>query len=267
MGSIQRFYLVAFGSLSTPSLAAQGGAMATTCCPPPGNSGPCCIGDWDGPYSPLISCPGPFDPSCPQCGTDEIAHAALIPCGAWPLSPGGDPESIAGMVLIWTRCTVRAPTADPYKTHLWDPNNEGSVAFSAPILDRINAAPDRTEDGPFCSGHAWILDQDKNPKLLVVGGEDRGDNDSMTPVAYEDQDPAPGFQNPCVGTSFVCGLHKVYWFDPLVAGPDNAWSDSPPDLSEGRWYPSVTTYLNAGQDEFRHGGGWDRHGVSRTLPS
>jgi hypothetical protein len=155
------------------------------------------------------------------------------------------------MVLIWTRCTVRAPTADPYKTHLWDPNNEGSVAFSAPILDRINAAPDRTEDGPFCSGHAWILDQDKNPKLLVVGGEDRGDNDSMTPVAYEDQDPAPGFQNPCVGTSFVCGLHKVYWFDPLVAGPDNAWSDSPPDLSEGRWYPSVTTYLNAGQDEFR----------------
>src|SRR5687768_2287825 len=85
---------------------AQGRTRLASCCPAPGGEGPCCIGQWDPmPYLPPISCAEPLDPACGSCAADEISHAALIPAGAWPDpgSPGGT-RSLAGMVLVWTRC-------------------------------------------------------------------------------------------------------------------------------------------------------------------
>ncbi len=242
---LARLTILALACTCARYAAAQGGhASPTSCCPSPGTSGPCCIGQWDAvPYNPPISCV----PGTPGCCSDEIAHAALIPSGTWPvgITPGGLTTSIAGMVLVWTRCDDQPG----YTTHIWDPSDPGGVAYAPAIIDRINA--DGTEDGPFCSGHAWILDDAKNPKLLVVGGQDRGDDDSMTPEAFEDQDPGPGFYHPCAGSGAgICGLHKVYWFNPMAANPENAWSDDPPDLTDGRWYPTVTTHLNSAGTQF-----------------
>ncbi len=161
----------------TVPLAQQGGqGPLISCCSPLDPNAPCCIGQWDGaPYQPPISCGTPGGPACGSCMQDEIAHAALIPTGTWTID--GTPTSLAGMVLLWTKCDNRTG----YTTYVWDPAYPGNVAFQPSITDKINAAG--TEDGPFCAGHAWILDDSpsRNPKLLTVGGQDRDDLNPGTP--------------------------------------------------------------------------------------
>jgi hypothetical protein len=86
-------------------------------------------------------------------------------------------------------------------------------------------------DGPFCSGTMWVLDEDKNPKLLVVGGHD-----------YE---TSPVQDNH--GTPAVC------WFNPLETPPTipaqpaipPSWFDGPAELPDQLWYPSIGRYLSS----------------------
>ncbi len=87
---------------------------------PKGASGPCCIGQWSGPYDVGISCPGPFQQpvgtppagfNCDAAGGpgsywDEIAHAVLLLWGAFwpedPTDPTGPQVNLGGKALVWT---------------------------------------------------------------------------------------------------------------------------------------------------------------------
>jgi hypothetical protein len=119
--SLCRFTGIVLACMCARDPAAQtggtGGGPAPGCCMPPGNNSPCCIGAWDAmPHNPPISCGAPDDPTCllAGCQDDEIAHAALIPSGAWPLASPEQTQRIAGMVLVWTRCDKRSA----YTTHV-----------------------------------------------------------------------------------------------------------------------------------------------------
>jgi hypothetical protein len=210
---------------------------ASCCVPPltpPGAS--CCIGQWEGPYDLGTSCADDAGGCQPfACATDEIAHAALIPTGSWPaVIPTEGLIDLAGQVVFWTTCTSH----EGYATHVWNPARpDDPPVYHPEILSELNPnGPSVDRNGPFCSGHAWVLDEAKNPKLLTVGGVDGAPFESGSP---------------CVGSGlFGCGLHKAYWFDPLASNSPTAWSDEPEDLGDGRWYPSVTTYLSPGGTQF-----------------
>src|SRR5688572_2644782 len=91
------------------------------------------------------------------------------------------------------------------------------------------------KDGPFCSGHIWILDGNGDPKFLAVGGVDF--------------DVTQG------------ASRETFWFDPNAAGPQH-WFDGPgplPVLEQspgggdqvGSWYPTVMTFLDPVAARFR----------------
>lgn len=184
-------------------------------------------GEWSGPHNLGISCPNTV---C--CDHDEIAHASLIPTGTHK-----------GRVLVWTRCddqpTRGAPlpsqcnsqcawnTSYAYKSHVVNVNTSTvpvtlTVAASPSFGPALPGDPslDTELDGPFCSGHTWMLDSAGNPKLLVVGG---------------------GYY----GTGL--GSRETYWFDPATA----VWVDGPGQLPDPSWYPSVITFLDETLDPDR----------------
>jgi hypothetical protein len=146
---------------------------ASCCVPPltpPGAS--CCIGQWEGPYDLGTSCADDAGGCQPfACATDEIAHAALIPTGSWPaVIPTEGLIDLAGQVVFWTTCTSH----EGYATHVWNPARpDDPPVYHPEILSELNPnGPSVDRNGPFCSGHAWVLDEAKNPKLLTVGGVD-----------------------------------------------------------------------------------------------
>jgi len=119
---------------------------------------PCCIGKWLGPYELEISC-SVVTLCTGDCANsfDEIGHAALIPSGPH-----------AGKVLIWTRCDIQVNRSTPYTTHIWDPLLPSmQPTVTADVLGKIGST-----NGPFCSGHFWVLDSEGKPKLFTVGGTD-----------------------------------------------------------------------------------------------
>ncbi len=218
-----------------------------TCCPQ-GTTGPCCIGQWSGPYDLGISCPGPFQQpvgpppagfNCDGLGGptggsfeywDEIAHAVLLPWGAFwpedPNDPAGPQVNVGGKVLVWTAWDdSMARGNNPYTTYVFDPNTLGSsssVILEAPILVGSGGGPLPDDSGIFCSGHTWTLDENQKPELLVVGG---ARHDPMMAT-----------------TKGPLALNKAYAFDPNAATAANAWSDDPADLPVPNWYPTVITY-------------------------
>jgi hypothetical protein len=174
-------------------------------------------GQWEGPFELDISCPD--TQACPK---DEIVHAALIPSGVH-----------VGDVVLWTRCVgIRGPdcndsSEDPYRSHILDAQSMAKKD----VHPTFDTAYPGSPEGPFCSGHAWILDQNENPKLLVVGGLRLGGTDLAS--------------------------SETFWFDPnsttLVPGSTTEiqhWFDGPAALpmleaqDGGTYYPSVLTFLD-----------------------
>jgi len=172
--------------------------------------------------------------NCPN-NRDEIAHAALIPAGSW------SGESLAGRVLVWTACDkAEADRGAPYRTYVWDPTDPMASLLESPVLTRISSG----EDGPFCAGHTWVLDdaEERNPKLLTAGGNDR--------APYQNPDCAIAAAGAGGFPPMGCGLNKVFWFDPLASDPLVAWKDqladgAPLDLptSFPVWYPGPVPFL------------------------
>lgn len=176
---------------------------------------PASCGQWEGPFDLDASCP-----TTSSCGRDEIVHAALIPTGVRK-----------GHVILWTLCQALRGTCDddvndpnPYTSHILNPHGAEPEIVEHPPFHAAYGLDigDDLVDGPFCSGHTWILDQDENPKLLVAGGL-RGTSD---------------------------GSRETLWFDPISV----AWLDGPGllpplDMQSGAaWYPSVLTFFDPALD-------------------
>jgi len=170
------------------------------------------VGQWVGPYDISVSCDatGSSGPPCngttsiPPNGSlcsirnDEVAHAALIPSGQW-----------AGMVLVWTVCDQENQRGDDgYYAHVWDPKDPFNQTIDPPT-DILAGLPNRT-DGPFCSGHCWGLDEQKDAKLFVAGGKRPGQP--------------------------TRGLNAAFWFDPNVTS--GHWVALPSPGVE-LYYPTV----------------------------
>lgn len=115
----------------------------------------------------------------------------------------------------------------PYRSHILD----AQTMAKKDVHPTFDTAYPGSPEGPFCSGHAWILDQDENPKLLVVGGLRLGGTDLAS--------------------------SETFWFDPnsatLVPGSTTEiqhWFDGPGPLpmleaqDGGTYYPSVLTFLD-----------------------
>lgn len=201
------------------------------------------VGQWL-PASDLeLSCDDPE-----TCAEDEIGHATLIPVG---------PHK--GRILVWTKCDdtgAREPgcglsSARPYTSRIIDPLTETVVAefsFEAALPGKegltepqmVEGVPGVVElperDLTFCSGHMWILDGDKNPKLLVVGG----------------------IRSDGAGTPFQhYTSRQAFWFDPISTslgwsnGPDELPDQSGPgDFPCGSWYPSLVLYKDPSANRF-----------------
>jgi len=179
------------------------------------------IGQWSGPHDLGISC------TEDDCLVDEIGHATLIPCG-----------DHAGRVLFWTRChdselrDTNCLLPKPYSSHILE--TQTMTIQESPTFDTAYPISPR-KDGPFCSGHIWILDGNGDPKFLAVGGVDF--------------DVTQG------------ASRETFWFDPNAAGPQH-WFDGPgplPVLEQypgggdqvGSWYPTVMTFLDPVAARFR----------------
>lgn len=136
---------------------------------------------------------------CGTCPHDEVTHAALVPTGPH-----------AGQVMLWTRCDDTNPSPDDpdprynpnFATYFWDPV---SSAITGNTFFPSGAAYS------FCSGHTWVLDEDREPRLFTVGG---------SPLS-----------------------NRAYWFDPALGW--NPPGDDPVDVpANGLYYPSVFQYGN-----------------------
>jgi hypothetical protein len=170
---------------------------------------PATCGSWSGPHGLDIDM---VEISCDSTKPDEIGHVTLIPAG---------PHQ--GRLLVWTHFDDLAsralfPQCPPYQSHIVDPstwNVVASVPFDLPL-----------QDGPFCSGHAWITGLDGKPKFLVVGG-----------LLYDGSDP-----------DHSPGSRQTHWFDPLTVewldGPDELPPVDPSKPLVGSWYPSVLIYYD-----------------------
>ena len=124
-------------------------------------NGPKCIGQWEPPRD--LCFPGMCSPrpvcGLPPCttagctngdsGGDEIGHVALIPRN----------DALKGSVLFWTRCDHTAG----YVSHVYNPLTNVFDPTHPPFVGA---------EEPFCAGHVWVLDENKNPKLLTAGGYD-----------------------------------------------------------------------------------------------
>ncbi len=241
-----------FVSLCAPGLHALQSLGGPVSCRALDGSGACAQGRWKGPFDLGISCfpgTGPTDCTglCFNNLGDEIGHAALIPVDPailW-IDPSDPTKTIPirGKVLLWTACDRDSlHGSEGYRTHIWDPEDPqgdfhpGGIVFHPPIVPviRNSALPPDSDDGPFPAGHAWVLDSGGDPKLLTIGGLDRG----------------PASLCGALGLSQECGLPKAYWFDPLAPSEAEAWSDAPADFSsspgnyEGLFYPGVVTVRN-----------------------
>jgi hypothetical protein len=177
---------------------------------------PSALGQWTGPFDLGITCDDTVSTHGEGCSWDEIAHAFLIPGGIH-----------AGKIVVFTRCHY-----DPSRTAV------GCLGYTSHIVNAEAATPsiDGTasfaniwsfgSNGPFCSGHTWMLDADLSPKMLAVGG-----------VFFAGLDPNPGSD-------------EAYWFDPAT----NTWQNGPGELAalaDGLWYSSVVTFEDASISRYR----------------
>jgi hypothetical protein len=165
----------------------------------------------------ISTCPQPTqadpDAHCVAGQYDDIGHAALIPVGPH-----------AGEILLWSERTYAAG----YTSHLWDPVGL-TVSESPPFASGT--------DRPFCSGHAWVLEEG-SPRFLTVGGvvPMSACTDCSNPLADPPDPPKE------------CGSPQSYWFDPTIPDVNTMWRRETPDLPEGAWYPSVI--VHTGSDPF-----------------
>ena len=204
-GTILALWLSAFATTSSLTEAQCAG-------------GPTTCGQWTSHGSLGVAC---TDTSI-SCGRfDEIGHAALIPSGLHK-----------GRVLFWTRCDPQPHrgSCGLYASHILDPLTM-SVVDSPSFSPALPGTPPATEgDGHFCAGHAWMLDQNGDPKLIAAGGTNYLNS----------------------GKASV----EVSWFDPST----NGWLDGPSELPDpnsnnnpprGSWYPTVVTFLDTVLNQYR----------------
>ena len=130
---------------------------------------------------------------------------ALIPMDV-PMPGGGN---LQGKVLVWGD---RRAFGNEWRSS-WmviDPMTKAMLAGGVLTTDYEQSLDGANEGSIFCSGHAWT----PQGKLLVAGG------------MY-----LPGMKN---------GAKLVYLFDPsVIPHGGDPWLRQP-DLSVGRWYPTVT---------------------------
>ena len=176
-------------------------------------SGTACLGQWTGTFTLGITTPG-----CDPDAQDDVGHAALLPTGG---------VDVAGRVLVWTECDY----VDGHQSYLWDAETGSSASTSASLdIQPVHV-------GPFCGGHAWVVDESGNARLVLVGGTDF---------------VSPSVTDPCPGPVELVptASRHASWFGPL----QYSWSADPPadNPSYYLWYPSVIAIVNtAGTGAFR----------------